>query len=149
MKLLFLLKKENGKFNTPRTDIENTLINTTIFQNLTTQYRWIFNKINRRRISLAFLAATMQVAMSSLVHGYLPISLIPPTTLKEIITNFEFFPPEWRNPPEIDSSLLYIWDGQRYVFNGWRVKFVVRNPLKLGTWGKWSLYNHPISPANR
>ena len=32
----------------------------------------------------------MQDSMSSLVHGYLPISVIPPATLKEILNNFEF-----------------------------------------------------------
>ena len=33
----------------------------------------------------------MHDAMSSLVHGYLPISLIPLATLKELLNNFEFF----------------------------------------------------------
>ena len=69
----------------------NTLIIAANFQNLTTQYRRIINDINQRRISLANMAAMMQDAMSSLVHGYLPISLIPPATLKEILNNFEFF----------------------------------------------------------
>ena len=61
------------------------------FQNSTTQYRRIINDINQRRISLANMAATMQDAMSSLVHGYLPISLIPPATVKVIFKKFEFF----------------------------------------------------------
>ena len=37
------------------------------------------------------MAATMHDAMSSLVHGYLSISLKPPATLKEILNNLEFF----------------------------------------------------------
>ena len=69
----------------------NTLISAANFQNLTTQYRRIIIDITQRRISLANMAATMQHAMSSLLHGYLPISLIPPATLKEILNNFEFF----------------------------------------------------------
>ena len=68
-----------------------TLIIAANFQNLTTQYQRIINDINQRRISLANMAAMMQDEMSSLVHGYLLISLIPPATLKEILSNFEFF----------------------------------------------------------
>ena len=69
----------------------NTLIVAANFQNLTTQYRRKIYDINQRRISLANMVAMMQDAKSSLVHGYLPISLIPPATLKEILNNFEFF----------------------------------------------------------
>ena len=69
----------------------NTLIIPANFQNLTTQYRRNVNDINQRRTSLANLAATTQDAMSSLVHGYLPISLKTPATLKEILNIFEFF----------------------------------------------------------
>ena len=69
----------------------NTLIIAANFQSLTTQYRRIYNDINQRRISLANMAAMMQVAMSSLVHGCLPSSLIPPATLKETLNNFDFF----------------------------------------------------------
>ena len=86
----------------------NTLIIAANFQNLTTQYRRIINDINQRRISLANMAAMMQDAMSSLVHGYLPISLIPPATLKEILNNFEFFWSERGDPAEVNSGLLYV-----------------------------------------
>ena len=64
---------------------KNTLIIAASFQILTTQYRRIINDLNQRRISSANMAAIMQDAMSSLVHGYLPISLILPATLKEIL----------------------------------------------------------------
>ena len=63
----------------------NTLIIAAAFQNLTTQYRRIVNDINQRRISLSNMASMLQEAMSSLVHGYLPISLIPPSTLKKVL----------------------------------------------------------------
>ena len=67
----------------------NTLIMAAAFQNLTTQYRRIVNDINQRRISLANMASILQDAMSSLVHGYLPISLIPPSTLVKILDSFD------------------------------------------------------------
>ena len=66
----------------------NTLIIAAAFQNLTTQYRRIVNDINQRRISLSNMASMLQEAMSSLVHGYLPISLIPPSTLKKILDSY-------------------------------------------------------------
>ena len=69
----------------------NTLIIAASFQHLTLHYRRYINDKNQSRISLANTAATMQEAMSSLLHDYLPISLIPPATLKEILNNFEFF----------------------------------------------------------
>ena len=66
----------------------NTLIIAAAFQNLTTQYRRIVNDINQRRISLSNMASMLQEAMSSLFHGYLPISLIPPSTLKKILDSY-------------------------------------------------------------
>ena len=66
----------------------NTLIIAAAFQNLTTQYKRIVNDINQRRISLSNMASMLQEAMSSLVHGYLPISLIPPSTLKKILDSY-------------------------------------------------------------
>ena len=63
----------------------NTLIMAAAFQNLTVQYRRIVNEINKRCISLSNMASMLQEAMSSLVHGSLPISLIPPATLKKIV----------------------------------------------------------------
>ena len=67
----------------------NTLITAAAFQNLTVQYRRIVNEINQRRISLSNMASILQEAMSSLVHGYLPISLIPPATLKKILDSYD------------------------------------------------------------
>ena len=66
----------------------NTLIIAAAFQNLTTQYRRIINDINQRRISLSNMASMLQEAMSSLVHGYLPISSSPPSTLKKILDSY-------------------------------------------------------------
>ena len=37
------------------------------------------------------MASFMQDAMASLVHGYLPISLIPPTILSKILDTFEVY----------------------------------------------------------
>ena len=62
-----------------------TLIVAAAFQNLTTQYGRIVNGINQRRISLSNMASMLQEAMSLLVHGYLPIFLIPSSTLKKIL----------------------------------------------------------------
>ena len=66
----------------------NTLIMAAAFQNLTVQNRRIVNEINQRRISLSNMASLLQEAMSSSVHGYLPISLIPPATLKKILDSY-------------------------------------------------------------
>ena len=67
----------------------NTLIVVAAFQNLTTQYRRLINDINQRRISLSNMAAMLQEAMSSLVHGFLPISLVPPGTLAKILDSLQ------------------------------------------------------------
>ena len=66
----------------------NTLIMAAAFQTLTVQYRRIVNEINQRRISLSNMASMLQEAISSLVHGYLPISLIPTATLKKILDSY-------------------------------------------------------------
>ena len=63
----------------------NTLIIAASLQNLTIQYRRLVNDVNQQRISLANMASLMQDAMASLVHGYLPIALIPPTILSKIL----------------------------------------------------------------
>ena len=68
-----------------------TLIITASLQNLTIQYRRLVNDVNQQRISLANMASLMQDAMTSLVHGYLPIALIPPTILSKILDTFEVY----------------------------------------------------------
>ena len=67
----------------------NTSIMAAAFQNITKQYRRIVNDINQRRISLANMASILHDAMSSVFHGYLPISLIPPSTLTKILDSFD------------------------------------------------------------
>ena len=67
----------------------NTLIIAASLQNLTIQYRRLVNDVNQQRIWLANMASLMQDAMASLVHGYLPIALIPPTILSKILDTFE------------------------------------------------------------
>ena len=67
----------------------NTLIIAASLQNLTIQYRRLVNDVNQQRISLANMASLMQDAMASIVHGYLPIALIPPTILSKILDTFE------------------------------------------------------------
>ena len=69
----------------------NTLIIAASLQNLTIQYRQLVNDVNQPRISLANMASLMQDAMTSLVHGYLPIALIPPTILSKILDTFEVY----------------------------------------------------------
>ena len=69
----------------------NTLIIAASLQNLTIQYRRLVNDVNQQRISLANMASLMQDAMASLVHGYLPIALIPPTILSKIWDTFEMY----------------------------------------------------------
>ena len=61
----------------------NTLIIAASLQNLTIQYRRLVNDVNQQRISLANMASLMQDSMASLVHGYLPKALIPPTILRK------------------------------------------------------------------
>ena len=60
-------------------------------QNLTIQYRRLVNEVNQQRISLANMASSMQDAMASLVHGYLPIALIPPTILSKLLDTFVMY----------------------------------------------------------
>ena len=69
----------------------STLIIAASLQNLTIQYRRLVNDVNQQRISLANMASLMQDAMASLVHGYLPIALIPPTILWKILDTFEVY----------------------------------------------------------
>ena len=69
----------------------NTLIIAASLHNLTIQYRRLVNDVNQQRISLANMASLMQDAMASLVHGYLPIALIPPTTISKILDTFEVY----------------------------------------------------------
>ena len=63
----------------------NTLNIAASNQNLTIRYRRLVNDVNQRRILLAIMASLMQNAMASLVHGYLPIALIPPTIFSKIL----------------------------------------------------------------
>ena len=66
----------------------------------------------------------MQDAISSLVHGYLPISLIPPSTLKEILYLFEFFGLNEVIPRELIAAFytfevvrdVYVSDGGLHFF---------------------------------
>ena len=69
----------------------NTLIIAASLQNLTIQYRRLVNDVNQQRISLSNMASLMQDAMASLVDGYLPIALIPPTTLSKFLYTFEVY----------------------------------------------------------
>ena len=69
----------------------NTLIIAASLQNLSIQYRRLVIDVNQQRISLAKMASLMQDAMASLVHGYLPIALIPPTTLSKVLDTFEVY----------------------------------------------------------
>ena len=69
----------------------NTLIIAASLQNLTIQYRRLVIDVNQQRISLANMATLMQDAMALLVHGYLPIALIPPTILLKILDTFEVY----------------------------------------------------------
>ena len=67
----------------------NTLIIAASLQNLTFQYRPLVNDVNQKRPLLANIGSLMQDAMASLVHGYLPIALIPPTILLKFLDTFE------------------------------------------------------------
>ena len=69
----------------------NTVIIAASLQHLTIQYHRLVNDVNQQRISLANMASLMQDAMVSLVHGYLPIALIPLTTLSKILDRFEVY----------------------------------------------------------
>ena len=62
----------------------NTLIIAASLQKLTIQYCRLVNDVNKQRISQANMASLMQDAMASLVHGYLPIALIPPTIFSKV-----------------------------------------------------------------
>ena len=66
----------------------NTFVITASLQNFTIRYRRFVNDVNQQRISLANMASLMQDAMASLVHGYLPIALIPPTILSKNLNTF-------------------------------------------------------------
>ena len=69
----------------------NTLIIAASLQNLTIRYRLLVKDVNQQRASLANMASLMQDAMASLVHGYLPIALIPPTILSKFLDTFEVY----------------------------------------------------------
>ena len=72
----------------------NTIIIAAALQNLTIQHRRLVYDVNQQRISLANMASLMEDAedaMVSLVHGYLPIALIPPTILSKILDTFEVY----------------------------------------------------------
>ena len=69
----------------------NTLIIAVSPQSLTIQYRRLVNDVNQQRISLANMASLMQDAMAWLIHGYLPIALVPPTILSKNLDTFEVY----------------------------------------------------------
>ena len=69
----------------------NTLTIAASLQYLIFQYRRLVNDVNQQRISLANIASLMQDAMASLVHGHLPIALIPATKLSKILDTFEVY----------------------------------------------------------
>ena len=69
----------------------NTLIIAASLQSLTTHYRRLVNHVHQQRFSMANMASLMQDAMTSLVHGYFPIALIPPTTLSKILDTFAVY----------------------------------------------------------
>ena len=69
----------------------NTLIIAASLQILTFQYRRLVNDVNQQQISLANMVSLMQNAIASLVHGCLPIALIPPTILSKILDTFEVY----------------------------------------------------------
>ena len=81
---------ENGEWVARHTQDRqrNTLIIAGSLQKLTIRYRRLVNDVNQQRISLANMASLMQDAMVSLVHGYLPIALIPPTILSKSMDTF-------------------------------------------------------------
>ena len=58
---------------------------TLILNNVTSNYRRIAAELEQRRISLATLSSLLHDAMSSLVHGYIPISLLPPEVFVKIL----------------------------------------------------------------
>ena len=69
----------------------STLIIAASLQKLTIHFCRLVNDVNQQRIPLSIMASLMQVAMASLVHGYLPIALIPPTILSKILDTFEAY----------------------------------------------------------
>ena len=69
----------------------NTPIIAASLQNLTIQYRRLLNDVNQQRISLANMASLMQDAMALLVHGYLPIALIPPPILSKSLDTLQVY----------------------------------------------------------
>ena len=69
----------------------NTLLIAASLQTLTIQYRRLVNDVDQQRISLAKMASLMKDAMASLVQGYLPIALSPPTILSKILEKFEVY----------------------------------------------------------
>ena len=77
--------------DTRKTDIATHLNIAASLQNLTIQYRRLVNDVNHQRISLAKMASLMQDAMASLVHGYLPVALIPPTIISKILDTFDVY----------------------------------------------------------
>ena len=69
----------------------NTIIIAAFFQNLTIEYRRLVNDVNQQRMFLAKMTSFLKDAMASLVHGYLPIALIPPTILSKTSETFEVY----------------------------------------------------------
>ena len=67
----------------------NTLIIAASHRNLTNQYRRLVNDVNQHCSSLANMASLMQDAITSFVHGYFSIALIPPTMLSNTFDTFE------------------------------------------------------------
>ena len=69
----------------------NTLNKAAFFQSSTIQNHRLVNDVNHQRISLAIMASLMRDAMASLVHGYLPIALIPRPLLFNKLDRFEVY----------------------------------------------------------
>ena len=125
----------------------NTLIIATSLQNSTIQYRRLVNDVNQQRISLANMASLMQDAMASLVHGYLPIALIPPTIFSKILDTFEMYGLNDAIPRKLIAA-YYTFEVVRHLYFGRGVAFADRNNYLYGTRSTRRFPSNPYFPTD-
>ena len=110
----------------------NRLIIAASLQTLTFQSHRLVNDVKQQRFSLATMAFLMQDAMTSLVHGYLPIALIPPTILSNIFDTFEVYGLNEAIPRKLIAAYYTFAEMRDAYISEEGLHLLIETPLYMG-----------------
>ena len=97
-----------------------------------TRHRRLLNDVNQQRVWLANMVSLMQDAMASLVHGYLPIALIPPTILSKILDTFEVYGLNEAIPRKLIAAYYTFEDVRDAYISDEGLHLLIKIPLYTG-----------------